>query len=986
MFTAGGGEWILTRALAVGDFREFFQTLHGVDPFPWQERLAERVSRIGWPLALDIPTGAGKTATIDIAIFHLALEADRGPERRAAVRILFVVDRRLIVDDAYCRARAIAEKLADADNGILKSVADRLRLLAEEPSTPLCVARLRGGMPKEPDWVRTPAQPTVVVSTVDQVGSRFLFRGYGISDSMRPIHAGLLGSDALLILDEAHLSQPFVQTARDTHIYRKEPWVKQATSAAFDVVTLSATYADDSHGDQEVPFRINEEDRIDKTLGGRLSASKPAQLIETRTSGIEFAHEFANKALEFAKTATDRRIAVVVNRVKRAREIFELLLAKDCRPFAGANPENTEEPATRAPEIALLIGRTRDLDRGEVTEGLLPFVQAGANRKARTNPLIVVATQCIEAGADLDFDALVTEIAPLDSLRQRFGRLNRMARSVEVEAAVVASSDQVKKSAPADPVYADRLRSTWTLMCEKSETRGVGKKAQRIIDFGIERSTAWLPEGESLKEYLALRKDAPVLLPNAIEFWSRTSPRPATDPDIALYLHGPDSGVGDVAIVWRADLDDGIDDKEQIWKDRVWVCPPSSLEAIAVPLVEAQRWLRSQSSAEIPDLEAYSARPDSVASCDHSAFALRWRGKDDENTRLITAKELRPGDVIVVPSTRGGCDQWGWAPDSKISVRDLARAANLEHRDRDILRLTIAELNSRDLAALGDMADWRTEEICNYFADYFEGKDSVDFTKPRVIRSISGRPLAIERSRLRPSKAKRSYSAGDAVTEDDESIRSIRQKSVRLSAHSKGVEQYARNFAERAALPSSAVDDIALAGYLHDAGKAHPEFKRLLYGGDELAAIGGPDLAKSANLPEGPAAWREARRRANLPAGARHEVASLWFAAAHPALKSANDPDLVLWLIGSHHGYGRPFFPAPEREWPREGETFQCDLGDGLINARPARSLADLTALWIDLGARLTRRYGAWGLARFEAILRLADHRRSEAEQEENAK
>ena len=95
----------MTHELTADNFDAFFHEVHGVQPFPWQTRLARKLAQENtWPEVLDLPTGSGKTAALDIAVFHLALEAVRGRERRAPVRIAMVVDRRLVVDDAFDRA------------------------------------------------------------------------------------------------------------------------------------------------------------------------------------------------------------------------------------------------------------------------------------------------------------------------------------------------------------------------------------------------------------------------------------------------------------------------------------------------------------------------------------------------------------------------------------------------------------------------------------------------------------------------------------------------------------------------------------------------------------------------------------------------------------------------------------------------------------------------------------------------------------------
>lgn len=967
------------RPLHREEFGEFFTAIHGYGPFPWQRLLADQVfAKKQWPEALDVPTGAGKTAAIDIAVFHLALEADLGSMRRAAVRVLFVVDRRLVVDDAFDRARRIADALCNPgkdlsgkQKDLLRRVGDRLRLLAglggEGP--PLAVARLRGGLPKEPDWVRTPSQPVVVVSTVDQVGSRLLFRGYGISDSMKPVHAGLLGRDALLLLDEAHLSRPFVETVRD--LRRLEAPLERGGGDVrpLSVVTLSATHLRTRTESWvfEFPQERDQEDWVHPVLGGRLNAAKPAELVKVGEDAEDaaFVEAFVARAWTASQAGGGpaRVVAVVVNRVQRARAIHAAL---DQKLRAGQAEGRT----------ALLIGRCRDVDREKLLGRLLPDMAA---QRAETGgpPLLIVATQCVEAGADLDFDALFTEIAPLDCLRQRFGRLNRMGRKFQALAAVLAAKSQIGARAD-DPLYGPALGKTWELLEEKSQTVGKGKTARRLIDFGIAAAQDWLPRKDELAPYLAPAGSAPVLLPAYIDLWSQTSPVPAVSPEVALFLHGPQAGPEDVEIIWRADLDRDRPDKE-MWIERVRVCPPSALEALSLPFGVAKRWLCG-GAGEVSDVEGREIRAEgTVPGQDYRA--LRWRGPEDPQTDLIYPRQIRPGDVLVVPSSYGGCDEFGWAPHMSMSapVADVGEPAYRQQRGRSLLRLTL-------LAPLGGLL----ESLRNASKEEVFEKLSVHEALPgewrerlikwrerlhedgdlELLRDAQDRPLAIVGER-------EADVAAEASTEDDEGMRRRGLRVVRLDEHSRGVEEQARRFARGAGLSPALTEAVALAAFLHDAGKAHPQFKMWLYGGDELAAMG-PALAKSGKAVLG----RQAYERAGLPRGARHEAASVRFAVAHPRFQSLEDKELaelVIWLIGTHHGWGRPFFPAVE--WPAGNKPFEADLGDGKFTSKQRPQIEDPGEGWPDLFWRLKQRHGTWGLAWLEAILRLADHRRSEEEQ-----
>lgn len=114
----------------------------------------------------------------------------------------------------------------------------------------------------------------------------------------------------------------------------------------------------------------------------------------------------------------------------------------------------------------------------------------------------------------------------------------------------------------------------------------------------------------------------------------------------------------------------------------------------------------------------------------------------------------------------------------------------------------------------------------------------------------------------------------------------------------------------------------------------------------------------------------------------RYEITSIAMLESVPeALTGAYDKDLVLHLVSTHHGWGRPFLDVVPDNDPQDA-TFDFK---GLTLSSTADPASGSLALdMADRFWRLIDRYGYHGLAWLEAILRLADHRQSEAEAEES--
>jgi CRISPR-associated endonuclease/helicase Cas3 len=895
--------------LTIETFSPFYRAIHGHPPFVWQEELLKRVVADGWPATIAMPTSSGKTSAIDVAVFHLALEAANGAfERRSSLRTFFIVDRRVVVDDAFDHAEKIADRLRDATDGVVKEVADRLKLFGG--SVPLQVSKMRGGMLRDNGWADEPNQPTVCLSTVDQVGSRLLFRGYQVGERSRSVHAGLIGNDSLLILDEAHLSNAFYQTLLSvTTKYAR--WPEKLPARPPTVVKMSATTTG------EDVFGLKQEwiERDGAVLGTRLRASKPVDLRETKK---KFEDEMAGAARELAAGIKIGVVGVIANTVGAAREAFNKLNG----------------------DKVLLIGRNRPWCTEQLWRKYNERIAARPDRE-RKGLLYVVATQTVEVGANIDFDALVSESAPLDSLRQRFGRLNRLGRDVEANAIIVLRPKD-------DPVYGEATKLTWDFL-----------NAHKPVDFGV-LSMDTLLEGVNVQELSSKASEAPLLFPGHLEWWVQTSPAPEPSPDVAPFLHGPDAtDAADVQIVWREDL---LPDEDHKWEELVELMPPVKREALAMPLGVVRRWLKGQQQ-EIADLEGLDLAAPKDEKREPMKMFIQWRSG---NAKKVNSN-LRPGDTIVVPSVYGGADQFGWNPKEGFTT-DIADAVNEDEAKkggrRRCVRLDLAAKNDSAMGALVEL--FRREHEPD-IADQI--LDRLGLAVPGAKIDWTGR---IARCPLRPRENRSIEPLTEESDETDDSSLIGRQA---LAAHTAGVVEHAKRFAAGCGIATELASDIHLAARLHDWGKCDERFQTWLagkpfYGGEYLAKSEG-NRSKADN--------DRLRRAAGYPDGARHEAASVMAACASGLLSEAYDRDLVLHLVGTHHGCGRPFFPVWE---DKPGFTILVEAEEKSFETSSGKELARIDSGWVDRFALLNRRYGYWGLAYLEAILRRADCMQSRKEEQ----
>ena len=942
-------------------------------PLKWQTRLYERFVRGDVPGKCQLPTGLGKTSVIPIWL--IALCAGAALPRR----LVYIVNRRTVVDQATDVVAAMRGRLAspddnrwDAHQHTLRELAGRLRRLGEcaPGDTPLAVGTLRGKRADSGEWKTNPARPAIIVGTIDMIGSKLLFSGYGDGRYGRAHHAGLIGQDAMMIHDEAHLEPAFDALLESV----KEEQERGNEARTVRVMRLSATTRDDgsSAGTASADFGIEDEDRNDPVVAQRLSARKGLEIVEAPRDKV--AQTIAEQAAELGRDRA--RVLVYVRSPEQAQKVRDAIIEQLKRKTKASVPALTDEAA--AQRVGLLTGTIRGHERDELAESdLFKAFQSGTTASANT-ALFLVSTSAGEVGADWDADHLVCDLTTLDGMIQRFGRVNRLGgEGRKAQIVVVIEQSAAKKEAAED--IGDSGDGTKEVEPTGTAKKGAnayenavlktGEILRQIAKHGGDASPAAL--GKVLSDLKpedrrAAFSPAPKILPATdilFDHWSLTSiggEMPGRPP-VEEYLHGvAEWEPPETHVAWRADLavlsraagtaEDGApspcsqEDLEEVFD----VFPLRTAEQLRDRTDRVQKQL--QAIAE--RLRAKNEKRPAPAGNENEANLTDGAevGVGDERSEVAPAHlDAHPWVVLI----RRGEPRWYRLEDLAPADGDKQKAERARRllafatvvlpvevgglRDGMLVGASAAPKDPRTLDVAEALHDGTSERHRVIVKDgqaraLLGGEATGGVARASVILATDGgedaEPERIE-YRVRPGEGRE---PGERVP---------------LDQHNEAVGEAAVRIGRALRLPDDLTKALALAGRWHDAGKARAVWQRY------------------ANNPNGAEPVAKSKRYGHWKSlgGYRHEFGSLLDAAAADEFKSL-DPDtrdLALHLIAAHHGWARPHF-----------EPKHFDRGDA---GRPVPSaLSEAAAVEaMQRFGRLQRRYGRWGLAWLESLLRCAD-------------
>lgn len=352
---------------------EFFKSLTGFRPHPYQERVAERLCA-GDSVILRVPTGAGKTwAAVAPFLYPLA------GGHRIADRLLYALPLRSLASSLHA---TVYKKMENVFGQVSAAGNNR-----QYPDGPRYCSLQIGGQKDDVFF-----HSDVIFTTIDQLLSGYVFLPVSLPDRVGNINAGaLIGS--LVVFDEIHLLDSSIALGTVIEMLDRLRGVCQ-------FVLMTATTSD-----KAISWLANRLGAAAVNVADGEIRALPSQRTKQRTWRWSAEQVDADTV---ATQHTGARTIVLLNSVRKAQDIFLAL-------------ERHYESHSDKPLLMLLHSRFYPEDRKAVEDQLLACFGPAATR---TN-VILVTTQVIEAGMDISADHLHSELAPMNALVQRAGRTAR---------------------------------------------------------------------------------------------------------------------------------------------------------------------------------------------------------------------------------------------------------------------------------------------------------------------------------------------------------------------------------------------------------------------------------------------------------------------------------------------------------------------------------------------------------------------------------
>ena len=866
--------------LATLTFYQIFEALTGHSPLYWQTRLFGRMVSGKTPKVCDLPTGLGKTSVIAIWLIALCHQAD-AQRIKLPRQLVYIVNRRTVVDQATAMVEQIRERLRNPNcpewsehAETLTTLGVALQRLCLEKSEFLAVSTLRGEFADNEEWKTDPARAAIIVGTIDLIGSKLLFSGYGDGRYKRPHHAGLVGQDSLIVHDEAHLTPAFSALLRNVRDIQRA----DCEARPIEVMELSATQRD-GDGDDDV-LRLEADDEQDSIVAERIDAKKTIRLHQSEKKTLN------SRIAELAQEHDGWRVKVLAY-VRSPEDAGRI-----------ANDLKKRIKDESGDRVALLTGNIRGYERDRLVANNPVYKQMLDPEAKPSETVYLVSTSAGEVGIDIDADQMVCDVAPLDSMIQRLGRVNRRGgKGREAQVDIVWTEEQANPG-ERTPEFHKAIAKTLGLIQQWDEESSTmldasPRNVRDLVDNlpPEERNEAFSPKPE-------IRQVTDILL----DTWSLTSVDDLPGrPEVAPYLHGDTNDPPETYIAWRKEVSlfDQYDEvTDGVIRDWFRICPVWSNEKVSGQTDRVKAFLRRLLNEHRKKGEAN----------DFQVVMLHNHRKAE---RMPLAELLASSDrqllnykTLVLPTEIGGLSEQGIL-ESRIGNPN----ENIDVADQDDGERKRKRIFPGDSCPSG----WK-ERGGVILRDAVEDVAEEDEPETRLHLVMPGRDVAV----------------------DDHEQASF---DMTLREHTTAIVSYVADIGERIGLNGELASALAVACEWHDRGKNRDIWQR--YAGKE-----GEPYAKSENYGH----WREL-------GGYRHELGSLLDAARDKDVKSHPERDLILHLIASHHGRARPHFD--HRAF--DNERYSTQRNTEAVNEALRRY------------GRLQKRYGRWGLAWLEALMRCAD-------------